>query len=143
MRAPETCRDMGEALAEVLAAPGTREWRHLTDCLAHVHAIGGYPSHTRVKTTRLMAAATSLAPGAGLDGRGSVRVRDEVARALDLETHPMIRTLRRMEVRGFRIVRPGFPHAGRRRYDRILMQRANGVRIHVQSDGSILGDVID
>lgn len=143
MEAPEPRREEIGSLAQVLAAPGSREWHLLTDRLAYVRAIGGYPSHLGVRMTRLVTAATVLARGAGLDRCGSIMVRDEVARALGLDGHPMMVTALRMMVRGFTLVRPGFPHSMRRPCDRILMMRADGVAIYVRIDGSIIGPVLD
>lgn len=128
-------------LAEVLRARGEETYFNLRDLLAFVHVMGAWPTHLRSASNSLIREATVMTRGAGLDGNGGLKVLENVAHELDLDSHPQVTVTKAHMVRGFTILRGMIK--SRRSFTRVPLIRSDGRRVEVRSDGSIQGAVLD
>lgn len=126
-----------DALAAILADPRSSRFKSLRDRAAYMHVTGTYPSHLRPYYTRLLVLASTNTPlaGTGDTSAGPRAIEPRIAEDLKLETHAMVKTVRRSLRNGYRI-RLSQGSNARKPYSKIWMFKGDE-RITIQLDGSV------
>lgn len=124
---------------------GTKAWSDLRDRAAYLRLTGGFPSHLRAASYRALRALLAPCPGeqvtvAGVRTHYGMAMRPEAAERLRLDEHPMVARVVAMVRAGGRVLlaKQAGTLAARQPYGRILVRRADGSRVTVKADGSIL-----
>jgi hypothetical protein len=131
----------GVDLAALLKSKDSKEYQDFRDRAAYVYATGTFPTHLRRFFTALLAKATRYQRHpVSLDSQfGSMKITPQVARALKLEEHPMIRKAREYVNQGYRI-RVARELTARRPYSKLFLYaraRTGTKQVTVQADGSV------
>ena len=105
-------------------APGTKTRADVRDRAAYVYVTGQFPSHLRANYMGILRAVTaSFAKPVAMDGRsGSMRLADAAVTDLDLENHPLVKTVRSKIADGF-LIQPSRGLQARRPFGKIFMYR--------------------
>lgn len=113
-----------------------RNQSSLRDYLAHIYATRCWPSHLRAAANEAIRNALEVVR----DERSDLRLKEEAVDHYRLDQHPLVVTVRELEERGWRAVRP--KANDRHPYHSVQMQGV-GETIIVKIDGSILPDTLD
>lgn len=122
---PSLLEDMISGRRSENAVKQRKDYTDLRDRLAYVYIMGSYPTHLRTLFTQLIGMATrkSVTPTSLDQLGGAVKVSDDIANRLQLENHPMVRSVREHLREGFKLTRSREDHTDRRPYSRVFLHR--------------------
>ncbi|WP_425044683.1 hypothetical protein [Primorskyibacter sp. S87] len=101
---------------------GSDYFARTVDCAAYLHITGCFPSHLRAKRTAILRQISERYPHpTSADGRGGeIRLKKEAVRGMQIESHPMVKTVRAKVSQGFKI-QQSLGHNTRRGHSKIFM----------------------
>jgi hypothetical protein len=124
-----------------LLAEGSRTRDEIRDRAAYVYVTGQFPSHLRRNYMGVLRAMSQrFRKPVSLDGRsGTLALKGDVAMDLQLESHPMVREVRRKVSEGY-VIQPSRGLQTRKPFGKVFMLKSNRRRtdrVTVQIDGSV------
>ncbi|CAO3460805.1 hypothetical protein [Azospirillum argentinense] len=130
------------ALADSPDPRDRKEYADLRDRAAYVLITGAFPTHLRPHMVSLLREATNYSrENTSLDGRtGSLLLKQDVRRTLDLDHHPMVTQTQRYIDEGYQIM-VSRELGGRRPFGRVWLYRPldehRAVKVTIHANGSV------
>jgi len=124
-------------LAEIIRAPGSKQFNDVRDRAAFTHVTGTCATHMRPQATGLLWITTEpVGEVPPLGGRGPVRLSHYYFDKLALDTHPMVKAVGRKIAEAWDVCTFTGPN-DRASFQRVFMRRGDEKQ-RVQVDGSVL-----